>query len=347
MAAPIGIVNVNAMQESVTSTTRLKADTAGIAATARVLRTGGLAAFPTETVYGLGADAADAKAIARLYEAKGRPSFNPLIAHVADLAAAKRAGNFTPLAEKLAAAFWPGPLTLVVPATGLVCDLARAGLNTVALRVPSHPVAQAMLSAFGNPVAAPSANRSGHVSPTTADHVMADLAGRIDFVLDGGPTPLGLESTIVDCSGDTPRILRFGGLAREEIEKLLEKRISDAPGSSDTQAPASPGRLASHYATAAAIRLNASEIMEGEALLAFGPTLPRGAEKAVLALNLSLRGDLTEAAANLFAHLRALDHSGAKTIAVSPIPNEELGEAINDRLVRAAAPRDQSHIRDR
>lgn len=333
-----GIVNVTATAKAVTSTCQ-EANAAGIAEAARVLGAGGLAAFPTETVYGLGADATNAAAVARLYEAKGRPSFNPLIAHVAELAAAQHAGHFTPLALKLAAAFWPGPLTLVVPATDLVCELARAGLNTVALRMPSHPAARALLAAVGKPIAAPSANRSGHVSPTMAAHVMADLSGRIDFVLDGGATPVGLESTIVDCSGAEPCILRFGGLARGDIEKVLGRPIADAPNS-DPHAPASPGRLASHYATSAAIRLNAHEVRDGEALLAFGADLPRDASKAVLALNLSPNSDLTEAAANLFAHLRTLDASGAKTIAAAPIPNEGLGEAINDRLARAAAPRD-------
>lgn len=331
---------MNARAEAVTSTRRLAAGPEGVAEAARILREGGLAAFPTETVYGLGADATNAAAVAKLYAAKGRPSFNPLIAHVADLAAARRVGAINPLAAKLAAAFWPGPLTLVVPASDLVCDLARAGLSTVALRMPSHPLARALLTACATPIAAPSANRSGHVSPTTADHVMADLAGRIDCVLDSGATPVGVESTIVDCTGDTPRILRFGGLARGAIEATLGQTITGAPrGDGDTDAPASPGRLASHYATSAAIRLQAREIEAGEALLAFGTVLPSGAARATATLNLSSKGDLTEAAANLFAHLRALDATGATTIAVMPIPNEGLGEAINDRLARAAAPR--------
>ncbi len=314
------------------------ADAAGIAEAAAVLASGGLVAFPTETVYGLGADATNAAAVAKLYAAKGRPSFNPLIAHVADVPAAKRAGHFNALAMALATKFWPGPLTLVMPATELVCDLARAGLDTVGLRVPAHPAAQKMLSTFGKPVAAPSANRSGHVSPTAAEHVLADLAGKIDFVLDGGATPLGLESTIIDCSSDVPRLLRAGGVPREEIEKALGQKIEIAENG-DTHAPASPGRLASHYATRAKLRLNAREVMAGEALLAFGEPLPRDAERAVLTLNLSHRADLVEAAANLFAYMRAMDEAGVSTIAVAPIPQTGLGEAINDRLMRAAAPR--------
>ncbi|MES1154892.1 MAG: L-threonylcarbamoyladenylate synthase [Pseudorhodoplanes sp.] len=316
----------------------MNADAAGIVETARVLAVGGLAAFPTETVYGLGADATNAVAVAKLYAAKGRPSFNPLIAHAPDIVAAKRSGTFNALATALATKFWPGPLTLVVPATELVCDLARAGLDTVALRVPAHPIARKMLAAFGKPVAAPSANRSGHVSPTTADHVMADLSEKIDFVLDGGATTVGLESTIIDCTADRPFLLRAGGLAREEIERALGLKVEDAPNG-DTEAPASPGRLASHYATRAMLRLNAVEVRSGEALLAFGVSKPAHTEHAVRVLNLSEAGDLTEAAANLFAHLRALDDLEVETIAVMPVPSSGLGEAINDRLARAAAPR--------
>jgi L-threonylcarbamoyladenylate synthase len=314
------------------------ADATGIVQAAAVLAAGGLAAFPTETVYGLGADATNAVAVAKLYAAKGRPSFNPLIAHVADVTAAKRAGHLNAMAMQLATKFWPGPLTLVVPATDLVCELARAGLGTVGLRVPAHPSAQKMLAAFGKPVAAPSANRSGHVSPTAAAHVLADLAGKIDFVLDGGATPVGLESTIVDCTSDMPRLLRAGGVTREEIEKALGQTIEIA-ANGDPQAPASPGRLASHYATRAKLRLNAREVKQGEALLGFGEPLPRDAELSMLTLNLSHSGNLTEAAANLFAYMRAMDEAGISTIAVAPIPHTGLGEAINDRLTRAAAPR--------
>ena len=325
-------------RHSAASTQRLDPDREGIEAAARLLAGGKLVAFPTETVYGLGADATDARAVARLYEAKARPAFNPLIAHVADLPAARRAGAFTPLAERLAAKFWPGPLTLVVPATALVCELARAGLATVALRVPAHAVAQRLLAAFGKPVAAPSANRSGHVSPTRAEHVIADLAGRIEAVLDGGPTPLGLESTIVDCSGAAPLLLRPGGVPRADLERALGANVADA-SNADAAAPQSPGRLASHYATRARLRLDAEETRPGEAVLNFGAQRLTGIEKAAAVLDLSPAGDLAEAAAHLFAHLRALDATGAAVIAVAPIPREGLGEAINDRLARGAAPR--------
>jgi L-threonylcarbamoyladenylate synthase len=335
VAADIGAVNVSEAPHSPAPTRRLAPDAAGLQAAAELLYQGRLVAFPTETVYGLGADATDAGAVARLYAAKARPAFNPLIAHVADLAAARRAGDLTPLALRLAAKFWPGPLTLVVPAKPLVCELARAGLATVALRVPAHAIAQKLLAAFGKPVAAPSANRSGHVSPTRAEHVIADLSGRIDAVVDGGPTPLGLESTIVDCTGAVPRLLRSGGLARAAIERALGMAIAEAPRA---EAPQSPGRLASHYATRARLRLDAEAIKPGEAALDFGGRLA-GIAAARAGLDLSPAGDLVEAAANLFAHLRALDATGAAMIAVAPIPREGLGEAINDRLARGAAPR--------
>ena len=309
----------------------MKADAAGIAAAARCLQQGGLVAFPTETVYGLGADAGNGEAVARLYAAKGRPAFNPLIAHVADLAAARRVGRFDAVAEKLAAAFWPGPLTLVLPkqADCRVADLALAGLDTVAVRVPAFDIAHQLLAAFGGPVVAPSANRSGHVSPTTPAHVLADLRGRIDMVIDGGPCPVGVESTIVACLGE-PVLLRPGGIARAHIERVLGCPLAAA---AETEAPLAPGMLASHYAPKARLRLDAEAAEDGEALLAFGAAAPGAA------LNLSPRGDLIEAAANLFSHLRALDGSGAKRIAVMKVPHEGLGEAINDRLKRAAAPR--------
>jgi L-threonylcarbamoyladenylate synthase len=296
-----------------------------------------LVAFPTETVYGLGADATNATAVAKLYAAKARPTFNPLIAHVVDVAVARLIGTFDAAALRLADAFWPGALTLVVPAARgcAVCDLARAGLDTVALRVPAHKVAQQLLAAVGRPVAAPSANRSGHVSPTSADHVLADLSGAIDLVLDGGPTPLGLESTIVECSG-TPRLLRLGGIPRAEIERALGVPLAD---SRTSQAPVAPGMLASHYAPRTKLRLDVADVRPGEALLTFAATRARGAEHAARVLDLSPKGDLVEAAANLFAHLRALDAAGAAAIAVVPIPETGLGEAINDRLRRAAAPR--------
>ena len=312
----------------------LQADRAGIEAAARCLRAGGLVAFPTETVYGLGADACQGEAVARLYAAKGRPAFNPLISHVADAAAARRLGRFDAAAEKLAAAFWPGPLTLVLPKLPEcpVSELALAGLDSVAVRVPAHPIAQALLTAFGAPVVAPSANRSGHVSPTGAAHVLADLRGRIDMVLDGGLCKVGLELTIVACLGE-PRLLRPGGVARADIERVLGRPLAAAAAQ---EAPLSPGMLASHYAPKARLRLEAQAPRTGEALLAFGPDVPAGDGPA---LNLSPRGDLVEAAANLFSYLRALDVSGARAVAVMKVPHDGLGEAINDRLKRAAAPR--------
>jgi L-threonylcarbamoyladenylate synthase len=319
----------------------IKADAAAPETAAGCLRAGGLVAFPTETVYGLGADAANGAAIARLYLAKGRPSFNPLIAHVADLVAARRLAAFDADAERLARAFWPGPLTLVLPKAPAcpIAPLATAGLDTIAVRVPNSGIAQAILKAFGGPIVAPSANRSGHVSPTTAAHVKADLDGRIDLIVDGGPTPVGMESTIVGCGGDGPVLLRPGGVAREAIEKVLGRPLGQPPDD-DAEAPAAPGMLASHYAPAARLRLAANEVRPGEALLAFGAETVPGADAAVAVLNLSPKGDLVEAAANLFAHLRALDRAGASCIAVTPIPHEGLGEAINDRLARAAAPKD-------
>jgi L-threonylcarbamoyladenylate synthase len=312
---------------------------------ARILEIGGLVAFPTETVYGLGADATSAAAVARLYAAKGRPAFNPLIAHVADAAAARALARFNPAADKLAAAFWPGPLTLVLPRTEIcpVAELATAGLDTIAVRVPAHPVARALIAALAKPVVAPSANRSGHVSPTTAAHVMNDLADCIDLVLDDGPAPVGVESTILACLDDTVTLLRPGGLPRDAIERALGRgvaAVSEAPGApGDDDAPLAPGMLASHYAPRTALRLDARDLKPGEALLAFGASLPSGVERAATVLNLSPRGDLIEAAANLFSHLRALDRAGAAGIAVMPIPHAGLGEAINDRLARAAAPR--------
>jgi L-threonylcarbamoyladenylate synthase len=256
---------------------------------------------------------------------------------VADLAAARREGVFDKDALALAERFWPGPLTLVAPAASAcsVSDLARAGLDSVALRVPAHPLAHALLERVGRPIAAPSANRSGRVSPTAAEHVLADLEDRIDAVLDGGPTAVGLESTIVACLGE-PRLLRPGGLSREEIEAALGRPLL-APV--DEAGPRAPGMLASHYAPLAKVRLRARRIEPGEGALLFGPQKPPGLDQARAVLNLSESSDLSEAAANLFGHLRALDASGATVIAVSPVPGHGLGEAINDRLRRAAAER--------
>ena len=316
-------------------TTRLlTAGPAGIAEAAAILRAGGLVAFPTETVYGLGALAADPRAVAGIYRAKGRPSFNPLIAHMADLDAARSEGRFDSRAEKLAAAFWPGPLTLVLPVadTASVCDLARSGLDSVALRIPANALARTLVAAAKGPVAAPSANRSGHVSPATVAHVLADLGGRIDAVLNGGSCPVGVESTIVSLLDETPRLLRPGGVPRAEIERVLGQSLQ----LTTSDEVLAPGQLASHYAPRAGLRLDAGALGEGEADLDFGG---RFAGESGKVLDLSPHGDLAEAAANLFSMLRALDASGARAIAVAPIPQEDLGEAINDRLRRAAAPR--------
>jgi len=315
------------------------ADAESIAAAAARLRAGGLVAIPTETVYGLAGDATSDATVAAIYAAKGRPVFNPLIAHFADQASAEREAVFDDNARRLARAFWPGALTLVAPvAKGCrISLLARAGLDTVALRVPGHPIARALIEAAGVPFAAPSANRSGRVSPTLAAHVAADLNGHIDWIVDGGPTALGLESTIVACLGAKPRILRPGAISRERVEAELGFALPDGLPEQVGNAPAAPGMLSSHYAPAAALRLSAHEAAPGEAALDFGGALAASAASA--RLDLSPAGDLDEAAANLFAHLRALDATGAPTIAVAPIPNRGLGAAINDRLRRAAAPR--------
>ncbi len=311
-----------------------------IARAAAQLRAGRLVAFPTETVYGLGADATNGHAVALIFEAKGRPRFNPLIVHVADTEAARRIASFTSKADRLADAFWPGPLTLVLPRRpdSGISDLVSAGLDTIAVRVPAQPVAHALLKAAGVPVAAPSANVSGHVSPTTAQHVEADLGDKVALILDGGPTEHGLESTVVDVTGEQIVLLRPGAVTREAIEEVLGEPVLKA-GESSAQGDRirSPGQLASHYAPRAKVRLNATDLHPGEALLAFGEPLP-GAEEHMME-NLSPTGDLVEAAANLFAALRRLDATGVETIAVMPIPETGLGEAINDRLRRAAAER--------
>ena len=304
-----------------------------IAAAAAILCTGGLVGMPTETVYGLAADAGNGRAVAAIFAAKTRPHFNPLIVHVADMQAAARLGEFTGAAERLASAFWPGPLTLVVQKRlpSPVAELATAGLDTIALRAPSHPVARALLRAAGRPIAAPSANRSGHVSPTTAAHVAADLGAGVALVLDGGAAPIGLESTVLEVTGPNPVILRLGAITRGDIERVIGRPVAVADGEPDK--PRSPGMLARHYAPAARLRLDALDARQGEALLGFGPAMPRHGGEAI---NLSPLGDLAEAAANLFSALRTLDATGAATIAVMPIPRMGLGEAINDRLRRAA-----------
>ena len=301
---------------------------ADIPEAARALREGALVAFPTETVYGLGADATSPEAVARIFAAKGRPSFNPLIAHVATLAQARREGVFTSDAEALAARFWPGPLTLVLARNGLgtVCDLACAGLASVGLRIPSHPIALALLDAADRPIAAPSANISGRISPTRAADVRTAFGSDVAFVLDGGDCDVGVESTIVACLEGHVSILRPGGLAGEEIEAVIGRSL-DRAGESIR----APGMLASHYAPQATLRLEAIDLQRGETGLDFGKVL--GAR-----LDLSPTGDLREAAANLYRHLRQLDET-AHAIAVAPIPRHGLGAAINDRLHRAAAPR--------
>ena len=324
-------------------TEMMPAGEAALAAAVRCLAGGGLVAFPTETVYGLGADATNPAAIARLYQAKGRPAFNPLIAHVGDLAAAREIGRFDAAATRLAEAFWPGPLTLVLPKTPdcAVADLATAGLDTVAVRVPEHPVAREILRRFGRPVVAPSANLSGHVSPTTAAHVQGDLKGRIDLIVDGGAVAVGVESTIIGCF-EAPMLLRPGGLPRADIERVLGRTLLQPPedADNDTGQPLAPGMLASHYAPRTRVRLNATGIEPNEALLAFGSHPVSGIDAAAAVMNLSAEGDLSEAAANLFGYLRALDAKGARAIAVMPIPDDGLGEAINDRLRRAAVGRE-------
>ncbi|SDX15644.1 translation factor SUA5 [Ruegeria halocynthiae] len=307
----------------------LSADADGIAKAADLLRQGLLVAFPTETVYGLGGDARNGEAVAAIYEAKGRPSFNPLIAHVASTETAKRFVEWNDQADRLTHTFWPGPLTLVLPlrAGHGISSLVTAGLDTLAVRVPAHPTARALLAAFDGPVAAPSANPSGQISPTTAAHVRAGLEGRIAAILDDGPCGVGLESTIIGLA-EAPALLRPGGIALEQIEEVLQTELHHhQPGDLLT----APGQLQSHYAPDAPVRLNAQAIQGAEVLLGFGPV--------ACDLNLSECSNLAEAAANLFAALHTLNETG-RPIAVSPIPDHGLGAAINDRLRRAAAPRD-------
>ena len=295
---------------------------------ADALRAGGLVLLPTETVYGLGADAANPAAVAAIFEAKGRPRFNPLIAHVADLATAARIADLDDRAYALARAFWPGPLTIVAPIkdAGAVCDLARAGLDTVAIRVPGHPVSHAVLEAFGGAVVAPSANRSGRPSPTTFVDAVAETGDKAAVALDGGPCAVGLESTVVSVLEGQPRLLRPGAVTRVQLQQVVGP-LAEA----DDDAKRSPGRLALHYAPDAPVRINAKVPRAGEAYLAFG-----GRVSGEGVFNLSPSGDLAEAAANLFSFLRAADRTKPSAIAVAPIPEDGLGEAINDRLRRAA-----------
>jgi len=308
-------------------------DRSAIAEAARLLQAGKLVAFPTETVYGLGADATNDRAVAGIFAAKQRPRFNPLIVHVGGLEQAEAHAHFNPGARKLADAFWPGALTVVLPrrANCSLSALVSAGLETVALRVPAHPVAHQLLNESGVPIAAPSANASGRISATTAQHVETSLGRSVDLIIDAGPTPLGLESTVIGFEDGRPLLLRSGAITRAAIEETIGPL-----GEYSGHAIHSPGRLASHYAPRAPIRLNAEMVAPNEALLAFGPRVPEGAAQT---LNLSVTGDLTEAAANFFAMLHMLDAVGLP-IAVMPIPQEGLGAAINDRLVRAAAPRE-------
>ena len=303
---------------------------------AGVVRGGGIVAMPTETVYGLAGDATNGRAVAAIYAAKGRPSFNPLIVHVGSVKAASMVVDLGPAGERLASAFWPGPLTIVARAMAGngIASLVTAGLSTVAVRVPGHAVTRALLEACGCPLAAPSANTSGRISPTTAQHVAADFGERLGMILNGGACGHGLESTIVDVSGDGIELLRPGAIAAEAIEVVAGVRL--ARRVANVHAPTAPGQLASHYAPRARVRLGAVKVQPGEALLAFGREVPVTVGPV---FNLSASGDLIEAAQNLFAALHVLDVSGSKTIAVMPIPAEGLGEAINDRLMRAAAPR--------
>ncbi|RWE43320.1 MAG: threonylcarbamoyl-AMP synthase [Mesorhizobium sp.] len=304
-----------------------------------LLEGGDVVAIPTETVYGLAGDATNGIGVARIFEAKGRPRFNPLIAHVADMAMAERIALFDPLSKKLALAFWPGPLTLVLPQRpgNGIHPLVTAGLDTIALRMP-RGFGGDLIARLGRPLAAPSANSSGKISATTAQAVAADLGARIKLVVDGGATPVGLESTIVKAEGERLRLLRPGGIAAADIEAAIGMELLRG-GAAGVEAP---GMLASHYAPGAAVRLNAGTVGEDEALLAFGDQRAEGWHHAAAFLNLSETGDLREAASNLFAYMQDLDRSGARTIAVEKIPFDGLGEAINDRLSRAAAPRDNA-----
>jgi L-threonylcarbamoyladenylate synthase len=304
-----------------------------------LLEAGEIVAIPTETVYGLAGDATNGEAVARIFEAKGRPRFNPLIAHVSGPVMASEVADFDSLSERLAETFWPGPLTLVLPLAkrASIHPLVTAGLDTIALRMPQGFGAE-LIARLGRPLAAPSANSSGRLTSTTAQAVNADLGGRIPLIVDGGPTEVGLESAIVKVDGGTLRLLRPGGIAAEVIEAAAGRPLLRGT----TAGVEAPGMLASHYAPGAAVRVGATSVLPGEALLAFGKHRARGSEVAVAMLNLSAVGDLREAATNLFSYLQRLDGSGAETIAVEPIPNAGLGEAINDRLSRAAAPRDIS-----
>jgi len=303
-----------------------------IAKAARLIRAGRLVAFPTETVYGLSADATNGEAVAAIFAAKGRPEFNPLIIHLAGILDAEKLVQFDDRARAVAAAFWPGPLSLILPRTETcpVNLLAGAGLQTLAVRVPAHPTAQALVKAAATPIAAPSANRSGEVSPTSAAHVVASLGDAVDLIVDDGPCEIGLESTVLDLSQPEPMILRPGVISEDDLEPLVGK-LATSEGQS--AAPRSPGLLLRHYATRIPLRMMASAVAENEALLAFGPDPLKGAK---ITENLSRRGDFLEAASNLFAMMRILDRPDCAGIAVMPVPDNGIGRAINDRLQRAA-----------
>jgi L-threonylcarbamoyladenylate synthase len=318
----------------ITTTRILPANEPSIVEAARGLLDGRVIAFPTETVYGLGANALDDSAVARIFAVKERPRFNPLIVHVRNLADATVLAEFNQTAEALAQCFWPGGLTLVLPRRNDsgISLLATAGLETIALRVPAHPVARALLQSAAVPIAAPSANRAGRITPTTAEACAQELDGRVSLILDAGNCPIGIESTVIGFAEEQPVLLRPGAIARAQIEK-----ITGALASPQHDSIVAPGMMSSHYAPRASLRLNAQNLRTGEALLAFGPDIPFGADYVC---NLSACGSLQEAAANLFLMLRNLDSTGAETIAVMPVPNTGLGEAINDRLIRAASPRD-------
>ena len=332
---------------SIKQTKTLDIDAALVDNAVTLWREGKLVAMPTETVYGLGADATNGQAVAKIYDVKARPQFNPLIVHVASIKIAKRYVQWDPIADQLAKAFWPGPLTLVMRRR-LFCpvsQLVSAGGDTLAIRIPAHPVARQMLAAFGGGIAAPSANRSGRVSPTSAQHVKDELGDAIPLIVDGGACQIGLESTVLDISGEVPVLLRPGAITRAMIEALLfpdEESGKAVPIAArrqlrlpepDQGALKSPGMLASHYAPSIPVRLFAEDVAANEALLAFGPSPLEG---AATTLNLSPTGDLIEAASNLFAYMRALDVPAHRAIAVMPFPNEGIGEAMTDRLKRAS-----------
>ncbi len=312
-----------------------------LASAAAKLEVGGLVALPTETVYGLAADATNGEAVARIFAAKGRPQFNPLICHVSDLEMAKRCGEFSPMAEKLAEKFWPGPLTIVVPlkANCSIHPLVSAGLETIALRCPRGIVGQ-IADKLQRPIAAPSANTSGTISPTAAQHVVDDLGAKVDLIIDGAACSVGLESTIVKPLNNTLLLLRSGSITAEELAEFSGRPVERPQSDAAIEAP---GMMVSHYAPKTPMRLNAQRVEQDEALLAFGPGPIENAGAARLQLNLSPNGDLIEAASNLYDYMKQLDKEGACTIAVQPIPQTGLGEAINDRLSRAAAPKDEDH----